>query len=141
MYGDTLVIRRRADQLRQQGADVRTLADQLVARSEAVAWSGRAAESMRQRIKDRAAHLREAAAAHETAADSLERHLLEVDRVKESISEAERRAASLIHEAQGRVASAEYDSALATDEDRALVAFVPPPSGHADWLDADLPGT
>jgi hypothetical protein len=28
----------------------------------------------------------------------------------------------------------------ATREDQALVAFTPPPSGHKDWLDVELPG-
>src|SRR3954466_1505266 len=92
MYGDTVVMRKRAGQLREQGADIRAAADRLVARSEAVPWRGRAAEAMRARVKERAHHLRAAAHAHDTAADSLERHLAEVDRLKESIAEAERRA-------------------------------------------------
>jgi hypothetical protein len=28
----------------------------------------------------------------------------------------------------------------ATRADQALVAFAPPPSGHKDWLDVELPG-
>lgn len=35
MDGDTAVMRRRADQLREQGTDIRAAADRLVARSEA----------------------------------------------------------------------------------------------------------
>ena len=27
-----------------------------------------------------------------------------------------------------------------TEADRALLAFVPPPPGHKDWLAVDLPG-
>ena len=64
MYGDTVVIRRRAGQLREQGADIRAAADRLVARSEAIPWRGRAADAMRERVKERAHHLRASAAAH-----------------------------------------------------------------------------
>ena len=62
MYGDTSVMRRRADELRDQGADIAMTADQLVAQSDAIAWSGRAADAMRARVRERATHLREAAA-------------------------------------------------------------------------------
>ena len=41
MYGDTLVMRKRAAQLREQGEDIRAMAEQLVTRSDEVAWSGR----------------------------------------------------------------------------------------------------
>lgn len=119
MYGDTTVMRRRAGQLREQGADIRATADRLVARSEAVPWLGRAADAMRDRVKERAGHLRAAARAHDTAAESLERHLAEVDRLKEAVADAERRARE------------RYADAAATR----------PPPGHADWLTLDLPGS
>ena len=61
MYGDSEIIRRRATQLRDQGADVRALADELVARVEGLGWTGRAADAMRERVTDRASHLRVAA--------------------------------------------------------------------------------
>ncbi|WP_151083740.1 putative T7SS-secreted protein [Nocardioides cynanchi] len=122
MYGDTLVIRQRAGQLREQGADIRAAADRLVARSEAIPWRGRAADAMRERVKERAHHLRAAAAAHETAAESLERHGAEVDRLKETISETEQRFA-------GRLA------------DGVAAPVEPPPPGHADWLTFELPGS
>jgi len=122
MYGDTLVMRKRAVQLREQGDDLRAMAEQLVARSDEIAWTGRAADAMRNRVRDRATHLRETARAHDTAADSLTRHLTECDRLVEAIAGIERRASSLVA------------------EDRALAAFVPPPPGHRDWLDIDLPG-
>jgi hypothetical protein len=121
MYGDTLVMRKRAAQLREQGEDIRAMAEQLVTRSDEVVWSGRAADAMRERVRDRAAHLREAANAHDTAAASLEKHLAECDRLGEAIAGNERRAASLL-------------------EDRAVPAFSPPPSGHKDWLTVELPG-
>ena len=150
MYGDTLVMRRRAAQLREQGEDIRTMAEQLVTRSDEVAqesgWTGRAADAMRDRVRERAAHLRDAANAHDVAAASLEKHLDECDRLTESIAGIERRASSLVADARTRVAglhSSHDDDAVrptTTREDQALVAFAPPPSGHRDWLDVELPG-
>src|SRR3954453_23794093 len=154
MYGDTVVMRKRAGQLREQGADIRAAAERLVARSEAVPWrgraahprraggegGGRAADAMRERVKERAGPLRAAAHAHDTAADSLERHLAEVDRLKESIAEAERRLGGQVAEAQHRVEATSYDDSAANDHDRALAAVTLPPSGHADWLTLELPG-
>jgi septal ring factor EnvC (AmiA/AmiB activator) len=125
MYGDTEVMRRRAAQLREQGVDIRAMADRLVARTEAVGWTGRAAEALSQRIRERAAHLRDVASRHDGAAESLETHLLEVDRLKEAIAAAERRAGHL--------------AADAPASDR-VAAFTPPPAGHKDWLAVDLPG-
>jgi hypothetical protein len=45
MYGDSVAMRRRVGQLREQGRDIRAAADRLVARNEAVPWSGRAADA------------------------------------------------------------------------------------------------
>src|SRR4051794_33266674 len=141
MYGDTVVMRRRAGQLREQGTDIRAAADRLVARSEAVPWPGRAADAMRKRVKERATHLRAAAHAHDTAADSLERHLAEVDRLKEAIAESERRLGGQVVEAQHHAGARSYDDSGATDRDRALATLTLPPSGHADWLSLELPET
>lgn len=116
MYGDTEVMRRRAGQLREQGVDLRALADRLVAQTEAAGWTGRAGDALRERIRDRAARLHRAAARHEAAAESLERHLHEVDRLKELIAETEARAADL-------------DPAT----------FSAPPPGHRGWLRTTLP--
>ena len=145
MYGDTLVMRRRAAQLREQGEDIRTMAEQLVTRSDEVAWTGRAADAMRDRVRERAAHLRDAANAHDVAAASLEKHLGECDRLSESIAGVERRASSLVADARTRVdrLPSSPDDAVRptpTREDQALVAFAPPPPGHKDWLDVELPG-
>jgi hypothetical protein len=144
MYGDTVVMRKRAGQLREQGADIRAAAERLVARSEAVPWRGRAAEAMRERVKERAAHLRAAAHSHDTAADSLERHLAEVDRLKEAVAEAERRLGGQVVEAQHRVEATAYDDttreSAASDHDHVLAVVALPPSGHADWLALELPG-
>src|SRR5688572_5133972 len=99
MYGDTATARKRVLQLREQAGDVRSLADRLVAQAESVPWHGRAAEAMRARVKERAAHLRVVAGHHDTAADSLARHLLEVDLTKEAIESRSHRAARLVEEA------------------------------------------
>ena len=142
MYGDTLVMRRRAGQLREQGADIRAAADQLVTRSKAIPWRGRAADAMRARVKERAHHLRAAASAHDTAADSLERHLAEVDRLKEAIAETERRVSGDLDEARSRVAAAaRAATGPATDRDRVLAALERPRAGHADWLTLERPGS
>ena len=121
MYGDTEVMRKHAGRLREQGADIRVLADQIVAQAEAVSWTGRAGDAMRERIRDRAAHLREAADRHDRAADTLDVHTQLVDELKESIAETERRATALL-------------------DDGALPRFEPPAPGHKDWLAVSLPG-
>ena len=146
MYGDTAAMRKRAAQLREQGTDVRTMADRLVAQLETLDWQGRAAADMRSRIHGRAAHLRDCASQHENAAESLERHLAEVDRLKDSIATTERKASSLVTDARTRIAqlSRQDDpggvSREPTDSDRLLDQFVPPQPGHKDWLTVTLPG-
>lgn len=146
MYGDTGVMRRRAAQLREQGADIRSMADLLAGQMDGIAWTGRAADAMRERIRERAAHLRDVAVRHAVAADSLERHLAAVDSLKEQIATTERRADALVLDARSRVAGAAR--ALDADgvgrepapEDRRLAEFTPPPPGHKDWLTVELPG-
>jgi len=146
MYGDTGVMRRRATQLREQGDDIRLRADGLVAQMDAIAWTGRAADAMRERIRERASHLRDVAGRHETAAQSLEHHLQAVESLKDQIATVQRRAETLSSDAQGRHGQmASYDDPDGvrrepTDEDRVLAAFSPPPSGHQDWLAVELPG-
>ena len=121
MYGDTDVTRRRVGALREQAAGVRALADRLVARTEAVAWDGRAAETLRTRIQERAAHLRRTADRHEVAADALERHAAEVARRKEAIA----------------VAELTFARVVADGEQPA--GFDPPPPGHKGWLAVEVP--
>lgn len=136
MYGDTAASRRRVAQLREQGGDIRALASRLVSQAEAVPWHGKAADSMRERIQERAHHLRTAAALHETAADSLARHLVEVDRLKEGIDTRVHKATSLVEDARTR----ESEAGTADEQDAVLLAFDPPPAGHKDWLTLDLQG-
>lgn len=141
MYGDTAAGRRRVSQLRERALDIRSLADSLVAQSESVPWRGRAAEAMRNRIKERASHLRSAADQHEVAADALARHVGGVDEVKDAIEAREHRAVQLVEEARTRAAQAGDDAPPAQDPDEtALLQFVAPPAGHKDWLTVELPG-
>ncbi len=121
MYGDTDVMRKHANRLREQGSEIRAMADKLVSQAESVTWAGRAGDSMRQRIRERANRLREAADRHDHAADTLESHTQLVDELKDSIAETERRATALL-------------------EDGALPSFEPPAPGHKDWLAITLPG-
>ena len=120
MYGESDVVRKHASRLREQGEDLRALADQLVARTETLHWSGRAADAMRERVRERSARLREAAARHETAAASLETHGLEVDGFKDAIGDVERRCRALV-------------------SDGVLDEFDAPAPGHKDWLAVTLP--
>ena len=41
MYGDTDVMRKHAGRLREQGREIRAMADHLVAQAEAVSWARR----------------------------------------------------------------------------------------------------
>ena len=111
MYGDTDVMRKHAARLRDQGVDLRALADRLVAQTESAGWSGRAADALVERIRERATHLRDVAARHDDAAESMDAHVHEVDRLKDAIAAAERRAG---------------------DDPEA------PPPGHKGWLTIDL---
>jgi hypothetical protein len=121
MYGDTGVMRRHGGRLREQGEELRTMADRLVSQAESVAWAGRAGDAMRARIRERATRLRDAADRHDHAADSLDTHTQLVEELKDSIAETERRATALL-------------------DDGALPRFEPPAPGHKDWLAVSLPG-
>lgn len=157
MYGDPDVMRRHVNALREQAVDVRILADQLVAQTESIGWTGRAAESMRVRVSERATHLSSAAAQHQSAADALDRHLQAVEHGRETIANVERTATRLVAEARARIARIEQEDAdqradRGAEPDRPVVvrepepddvvlaAFEAPPSGHVDWLSVELPG-
>lgn len=119
MYGDTEVMRHRVARLREQAGDIRGEADRIVGHAESVAWTGRAADAMRARVTERAVHLRRVADQHEVAADSLERHLLTVDELKERIARAERVAGD-------------------RPDDPGVLGGTTPPPGHKDWLKGEL---
>lgn len=121
MYGDTEVMRKHVARLREQGQDIRALAEQLVAQAEAVTWSGVAGDAMRERVREQATRLREVAERHESAAHALDAHGQLVDELKDAIAEAERRASALLDDAE-------------------LAQLEPPAPGHKDWLALTLPG-
>jgi hypothetical protein len=121
MYGDTEVMRKHADRLREQAGEIRSIADRIVARAEAVTWAGRAGDDLRERVRERAARLRRAADRHDAAADTLTSHVQLVDELKDAIAEHERRVTALL-------------------EDDSLPQFEPPPPGHKDWLAVTVPG-
>jgi hypothetical protein len=138
MYGDTEAIRGLARGLRRLGDDIRWEADTLQARAEAVPWQGLAADAMRHVARHRAAALRRTAGLHDDAARALDDHADAVDRIKRLIAEIEHRVLSLVAAARDRIAS--LVGGLIDPLDDLLDRFVPPPSGHKDWLTVRLPG-
>lgn len=139
MYGETDVMRRRVGQLREQGADIRRLADQLVGQTDRTPWTGRAGDAMRERARERATALRECAHRYESAAEALDRHADDVDHLKDAIALRERKAEALVADAHAR--TTRLGSGVdPQDEDVVLAGFTPPPPGHRDWLSVELPG-
>ena len=148
MYGDTGVIRRLAQQMSEQGTEIRSDADQLVNASQLVLWEGRAAQAMRERMSERAVALRATADEHDDAAQALRHHADEVDRLKDLIREIAHRVRGLIEGAKSRLAdladkAIDLVKKITPDPvDEMLSSFQPPPEGHKDWLDVpdQLPG-
>ena len=126
MYGDTARIRALATDLRERADEIRELADRLAARAERVPWQGLAADAMRYAAQHRVAALRRTAGLHDDAADALDRHAREVDRLKDLIAAIERKARGLLDSACDKVLD--------------LLDFVPPPPGCREWLTVELPG-
>lgn len=146
MYGDPTVIRGLARTLRDQAADIRTEADHLVGLAEDVPWTGLSADAMRRRARGRAGDLRRTASEHDAAADALDRHAREVERLQELIAATEQRVRSLMDAARERLSTLAHQlldgirQALPDPLDELLDRFVPPPSGSREWLEVDLPG-
>ena len=138
MYGDTEALRGLARGLRRLGDDIRGEADMLLASAEAVRWQGLAADAMRCLARHRVGELKRAAALHDDAASALEDHAVAVEQIKRLIAAIEERVRSMIAAARDRIAG--LVSGLVDPLDDLLDRFVPPPSGHKDWLTVDLPG-
>jgi hypothetical protein len=135
VYGDTTIIRGLASALRERADDIRDEAARLAGRTDAVPWHGLAATAMRGHAHSRVRTLRRTAELHDEAADTLDRHAREVDRLKELIAAIERRVHALIDAAKDRLSSLIPDPV-----DELIDRFVPPPPGSRDWLTVDLPG-
>ncbi len=139
MYGDTETIRGLARTMRDQGTALRSRADRVLSRVDAVPWEGLAADAMRARVRAQVGALRRTAGLADDAAVALQRHADEVDRRKALIAEIERKAMALVAAARDRLAGL-VASVLPDPVDELLDRFVPPPPGHRDWLLVDLPG-
>ncbi|MCW2795371.1 hypothetical protein [Nocardioides sp.] len=146
MYGDTSVIRGLARSLRDQAADIRAEADLLVGQADHTHWTGLAADAMRSRARERAAALRRTAGLHEDAAQALDHHADEVDRIKDLIAAIERRVRQLVDGARDRLAGLAHHvtdglrQVFPDPVDHLLDHFVAPQHGSRDWLDVELPG-
>jgi hypothetical protein len=138
MYGDTSVIRAHARRLHERAGDIRAEADALLRVAEAVPWSGLAAEAMRRLARQHAADLHRCAGAHDDAADALDRHAREVDRVKDLIASIEKRVLHLIDSASSGLVGV-VGHVLPDTVDRWIDDFDPPPHGSREWLHVDLP--
>jgi hypothetical protein len=139
MYGDTGAIRGLARTMRRQGAALRIEAEQLLALAEATPWDGVGAEAMRLRVRQQTSALRRTAALADEAAAALDWHAGEVDRLKALIAAIERTVTALVEAATHRLAGL-VETVLPDPVDELLARFVPPPSGHRDWLTVELPG-
>lgn len=138
MYGDTAVIRALARRMREHGDDLRQEAAELAARAETVPWSGLAADAMRRVAREQAGLLRGCADAHEAAADALDHHAREVDRLKDLIAAIEHRAVRLLESAASGVAGL-LGHVLPDAVEHWAGHFEPPPHGSRAWLDVHLP--
>ncbi len=138
MYGDTAVIRALARRMREHGDDLRQEAAELAARAETVPWSGLAADAVRRVAREQAGLLRGCADAHEAAADALDHHAREVDRLKDLIAAIEHRALHLLESASGGLAGL-VGHMLPDAVDRWAHGFDPPPHGSVAWLDVAVP--
>lgn len=142
MYGDTTVIRSLARRLREQGADVRAEADALAGSAEAVPWTGLAADAMRALARAQAGDLRACAQAHDDAAEALERHAGEVDRLEDLIAGIEHRVMHLVDSVGHGLSGVAHCLAGHVAGDAVghwLSHFDAPPHGSKEWLDVHLP--
>jgi len=138
LYGDPSAIRRLAGRLLETADEIRTEADRLVSRTDAVGWLGPAGDALRERVRERALALRRSAALHDDAVDALEHHAREVERFQRLIEEVERRVLRFVEAARGTL-----DDGLDGGLDDGLGAWVdhfePPPRGSRLWLAVDAP--
>jgi hypothetical protein len=141
MQAEPWEIRALAHRVREQGAEARADAHDVVARSRAVGWTGLAGAAMAGRTAVQARVLSEIADRHETAARALEAHAAAVEASFALIAEIEHRVHTAVDAARSRVSRFLHGLIDAIDPtDEALARFVPPPPGSPDWLHVRLPG-
>ena len=148
MYGDTLVMRRRAAQLREQGEDIRTMAEQLVTRSDEVGVAGRGVPPTPCGTGSASAPPTCATPPTPTTSRPPRSRSTSASATgspspSPASSAGPRPSWPTPAPASPGCRARPDDDAVrptATREDQALVAFAPPPSGHKDWLDVELPG-
>jgi hypothetical protein len=93
-------------------------------------WLGRGGDALRERARERALDLRRAATLHDDAAEALERHAHEVDRLQRLIEEIEGRARRLVDAARDKLDDRVSDW---------LDGFDAPPRGSVRWLEVEVP--
>jgi methyl-accepting chemotaxis protein len=144
MYGNPAAIRRLAQKMRNRAGDLRHQADDLVSRTEGHSWVSLAADRMRERAVEMADKLRSTAGDYDEAAERLDAHAREVQRLLDLIEEIENRVTNMISAAKDRIASTAKaiaegvkDLVSGADDafDKLLSSFDQPPPGHKDWLD------
>ena len=146
MYGDPDAIRGLARQLRDRADEIRSQAARLSTSATDVPWEGCTADAMRHHLHDQVRALFRTASLHDDAADALDRHAREVQRLQDLIAAIEHRALHLVAAARDRIADLGHSiidgitGAVADPRDELLDRFVPPPPGSRDWLTVDLPG-
>ena len=138
MYGDTGAIRTHARRLRERAEEMEALSIVLLTRTEAVPWSGVAADAMRRTAHEHAVGLQTCADAHARAAAALERHAQEVDQVKALIASIERHVLSALDSATSGVAGV-VGHVVPDAVGRWALDFDAPAHGSRAWLDVRLP--
>lgn len=136
MYGDPDAIRGLARALRDRADEIRDQAARLSASAVEVPWEGCSADAMRHRLRSQVDALFRTARLHDDAAEALDRHAREVERLQDLIAAIERRAMHLLDAARDTITGL-VDKVTGND---LLDRFVPPPPGSREWLTVDLPG-
>lgn len=138
MYGDAAVIRAGAGRLRRQAEEIRTDARHLEERTQSTPWNGLAAEAMRAAARAHAAELRVCADLHDEAAEALDRHAREVDRVKSVIAATEQRLLGLV-DAASREVHGLVSQVVPGPLEHWAAGFAAPAHGSIRWLDVHVP--
>jgi uncharacterized protein YukE len=150
MYGDATAIRHLAARMRDRADQIRAAGARLAEHVDEVPWQGCAADAMRRHAHVRIAALGETARLHDEAAEALDRHAREVQRLQDLIAAIERKVRGLVDAASHRLTEVGrglvdgvvdgLTGAEADPADQMLASFHPPPTGHLGWLSVDLPG-